>query len=526
MVSDDRVRHGGGAARRFPVSPVTAALFLAVLYLLAFPPKESLVFPAPPAPAPPPPPLPPPPPPPIPPCPICPDCPPAKCPPPPACPAPPPEEPADADGFHPDFPHYLRETTAYYPLRAVAAEAPPAEHAFNDAVDMEKIPPGWLTARECAALLHLARHSSGPVLEIGAWRGRATSCIARGIVGGKRKLFVAVEEVAILGEGLGPPWVLKDLPGKGKKAKKPKERESGEPEKESSGAAKEGPEAGKDQAGAEHEQKPASSSGSDEPKPAAGSDAKPADVQSDKPPAAVSEPPVASEAANGSGPSDGAPPSTETPAHRLHRRASNVTYPPCATRYPRYSPFFPSCPPAIAAQYPLVFFPHPTNKSEILLRAPWGEEHGEREIWEREVRPVLELPGGPGTELRVNLALQNLKDAVVIASSAPDLEWGTVVLNSKLTPAYLRYHRALLEGFLRAHRATVFAFRGLAEKAGRKGRREVQGWEWNVTGEWEVGSLWVAEVYGGVAVGSKADGRGEGEVGAGDAGAEKVAKRG
>lgn len=54
--------------------------------------------------------------------------------------------------------------------------------------------PGWMTSRERRALYALGRFTPGPVLEIGAWLGRSTVCIARGILdSGKRKEFQTCE---------------------------------------------------------------------------------------------------------------------------------------------------------------------------------------------------------------------------------------------------------------------------------------------------------------------------------------------
>ena len=53
---------------------------------------------------------------------------------------------------------------------------------------------GWMTFREQRALYALARFSPGPVLEIGAWLGRSTVCIGRGIVdSGQAKEFLTCE---------------------------------------------------------------------------------------------------------------------------------------------------------------------------------------------------------------------------------------------------------------------------------------------------------------------------------------------
>jgi Methyltransferase domain len=53
---------------------------------------------------------------------------------------------------------------------------------------------GWMTFREQRALYALARFSDGPILEIGAWLGRSTVCIGRGIVdSGRPKKFLTCE---------------------------------------------------------------------------------------------------------------------------------------------------------------------------------------------------------------------------------------------------------------------------------------------------------------------------------------------
>jgi hypothetical protein len=46
----------------------------------------------------------------------------------------------------------------------------------SDSVD------GWLSLYEAAALYILGRTSTGPVLEVGAWLGRSTICLARGMI--------------------------------------------------------------------------------------------------------------------------------------------------------------------------------------------------------------------------------------------------------------------------------------------------------------------------------------------------------
>jgi hypothetical protein len=54
--------------------------------------------------------------------------------------------------------------------------------------------PGWMSFREQRALYALARFSPGPILEIGAWLGRSTVCIGRGIVdSGQKKEFLTCE---------------------------------------------------------------------------------------------------------------------------------------------------------------------------------------------------------------------------------------------------------------------------------------------------------------------------------------------
>src|SRR5262245_8635890 len=54
--------------------------------------------------------------------------------------------------------------------------------------------PGWLTLGEQRTLYALAYILDGPILEIGAWIGRSTSVIARGIRdAGRYKRFVTCE---------------------------------------------------------------------------------------------------------------------------------------------------------------------------------------------------------------------------------------------------------------------------------------------------------------------------------------------
>lgn len=54
--------------------------------------------------------------------------------------------------------------------------------------------PGWMSLREQRTLYALARFSPGPILEIGAWLGRSTVCIGRGIVdSGQKKEFLTCE---------------------------------------------------------------------------------------------------------------------------------------------------------------------------------------------------------------------------------------------------------------------------------------------------------------------------------------------
>jgi hypothetical protein len=54
--------------------------------------------------------------------------------------------------------------------------------------------PGWMSPKERKTLYALGRFSPGPILEIGAWLGRSTVCIARGIVdSGRKKEFQTCE---------------------------------------------------------------------------------------------------------------------------------------------------------------------------------------------------------------------------------------------------------------------------------------------------------------------------------------------
>lgn len=54
--------------------------------------------------------------------------------------------------------------------------------------------PGWLTHQEQKTLYTLAYYVPGPILEIGSWVGRSTSCIAYGVRDcGQPKLFVSVD---------------------------------------------------------------------------------------------------------------------------------------------------------------------------------------------------------------------------------------------------------------------------------------------------------------------------------------------
>lgn len=52
---------------------------------------------------------------------------------------------------------------------------------------------GWLSPREAATLYDLASKSSGPIVEIGSWRGRSTAALALGSMAGNKQPVYAVD---------------------------------------------------------------------------------------------------------------------------------------------------------------------------------------------------------------------------------------------------------------------------------------------------------------------------------------------
>lgn len=52
---------------------------------------------------------------------------------------------------------------------------------------------GWLTDDECYCLYNLSKISTGPILEIGCWVGKSTTCICEGIVDSHPKTFDTVD---------------------------------------------------------------------------------------------------------------------------------------------------------------------------------------------------------------------------------------------------------------------------------------------------------------------------------------------
>src|SRR5690606_34352437 len=53
---------------------------------------------------------------------------------------------------------------------------------------------GWLTDGEASALHRLAAEASGPVVEIGSWRGRSTAALALGSMSGSKQPVYAVDD--------------------------------------------------------------------------------------------------------------------------------------------------------------------------------------------------------------------------------------------------------------------------------------------------------------------------------------------
>ena len=43
---------------------------------------------------------------------------------------------------------------------------------------------GWLTEREARLLYDLAKSATGPIIEIGSWRGRSTTVLGHGSMAG------------------------------------------------------------------------------------------------------------------------------------------------------------------------------------------------------------------------------------------------------------------------------------------------------------------------------------------------------
>jgi len=61
-------------------------------------------------------------------------------------------------------------------------------------IALNEMPKGWLTPLEMRMLYSIAKHSPGPILELGSWLGRSTVAIAAGIRdSGERKLFDTVD---------------------------------------------------------------------------------------------------------------------------------------------------------------------------------------------------------------------------------------------------------------------------------------------------------------------------------------------
>ncbi|KAJ3087788.1 hypothetical protein HK102_010286 [Quaeritorhiza haematococci] len=104
--------------------------------------------------------------------------------------------PSDADAESPEVPKILRERSPHIPLRELERRFHIEYDSDNGTlcpVDRETLPPGWITDRECCLLYHMAKYLD-PIYEQGPFRGRSTSCIAKGIKdSGLRKTFITVD---------------------------------------------------------------------------------------------------------------------------------------------------------------------------------------------------------------------------------------------------------------------------------------------------------------------------------------------
>lgn len=550
---------------RFRLNKVNVILLGAIFYLLAFPPEDSILgyqrtHPSPKSLA------------------MCPPCkmdPPTPCPARKKCPkktcpkvvaAPPPPAPCPASSEQTkeeldsddDFPLYLRATTRYIPLDSLRKSYVPAELAFTDTVDMPTIPPGWLTARECSLLYYLAKFASGPVYEQGSWRGRATSCVARGIRdSGVTRLFISSDVFPIVDESFPVGKLDKETVMKEEKAFKAKQAAE-----EAAAAVEDEKEAKKEEAAvkkakeakeaAAEEQKEAVAAGVDmnakpkeggapvapksEPFPASKPKAREAEigdnpmrrrlqkraaeaVEAAKPSKAAGKSAVADEskAAKAEDTENEPAPAARSdskelaktvaksaPAESTDSKPSSSASPTdCPSYYPTYSSHFPDCPSRILKSYPYRYLPNPQNSSETLYISDVKPDHQELDEFRKTVEPILRLPGGLLTEVHVNLAVQNLTDIVTIVASprAPDLEYGLVIANSKLTPDRVSKELPYWTSLLRTHRATVFAFRSLVPARHKKGQdlktkqAEMIRKAWKIRTEWLLDSFWVVEAF-------------------------------
>jgi len=443
-------------------------------------------------------------------------CPPQRtCPPQLECPAPLPpsscpsaaEDSADINlDSDEDFPKYLWATTSYKPLKLLRASYVPAELAFTDAVSMPEIPPGYLTARECSVLFFLAQFSSGPIYEQGSFRGRATSCIARGNAESKmNRLFISSEVFPVVDDGMEVGKLGRSYFDKLDKEIKARRAAAKKRRKVAKKAKQEAAPAPKDAA------RPAGASEIAEPEI----------------PVELKEPAVPA-------PDEGATVEAGIPAssrRRLRKRnpvaakaddttddpsADTVdeTVPDCSTYFPFYSQSFPSCPANITANYPYRYIANARDTSEALyVTADLPPEPLGMINFRQNIEPILRLPGGLLTDLRSNLALQNLTSEVFIIAGprAPDLEYGFVVVNWKVTLARVKAELPYWTSLLRHHRATVFAFRSLVaeewhgddEEQGRDVKDKERKLEssladlirqsWRIQEEWAVESFWIVE---------------------------------
>src|SRR5579864_1385770 len=76
----------------------------------------------------------------------------------------------------------------------------------TDARDLEEVSKidGWLTDKEAAVLYGLARRSTGPIGEIGSWRGRSTAALALGSMRGRKQPVYAIDPFCGPQEGARP----------------------------------------------------------------------------------------------------------------------------------------------------------------------------------------------------------------------------------------------------------------------------------------------------------------------------------